>query len=362
LCVALLAARSPAEDRTSAWRQSIAVARDLLHRNLLADAEVAYHNTERVAQDEGDRERLVVTRIELGYVLSLQSRLVDAEQLQRESLRTLAKLDPKHPAIAVANLHLCEVLWRQGRLKDAQTACEGALAMQQKYLGKQHSETLHTLNFLGGIHLDRGQPKAARRYLEEAIAGAENAGPNFQAAVLANMGRLQQDIGKLHEAEDSLSRALRLMEDLPGADVEATLTVLNNVALIQSRLGKHQQAELLLAGVVQRSMAALGLAHPLLASILLNHGVELVELKRFDEAANSMKQAIKIQRNALGPSSPRLAMSLNYYSRLLARTGRKEEARMLKSEAEAILEDHPGQEATVSLKELEMTAPVPKEE
>jgi len=360
LCLAILAACLPAPAENADWQHLIGTARDLLRRNLLTDAETAYRATERLADDRGDAERLAVTRVELGYVLTLQSRYADAEALHEESIRALIALNPNHPAIAVALVDLCEIHWRQGALQEAQNSCERALALQQRSLGKRHSEPLHTLNLLAGIHLDRGQHNAAQRYLNEAMAGAANLDVKFQAAVLANLGRLQQDTGNLRAAEESLQRARRLMEAQPDADVEALLTVLNNIAIVDSRLGRHDRAEVSLAEAAERTSAALGPNHPMLASILLNRGVELEKLKRFDEAECSLRRAVEIQKLTLGPSSLNLATTLSYYARVLARMGRKDEARELKSEVQAILEEQRGDDALVSMKELEMNAPAPR--
>jgi len=354
LCLAVAAMCGPLWGGTADWALLMQEAEDHGRKQRLVEAEKAYRAADKAAVEAGDVEKQAVARDGLGYILSRQMRLEEAEALYQESTRRLSEINENHPRLGRVLNHLGELRWRQGRLAEALRHCERALRIQEKTIGPVAAETMQTLSNLGGIHLARGQYKAAEHYLEAALAQPAVTDPQFKLGVLANLGSLHQARGRLREAESVLERVRQMAEQQGQGEADVLLPVLNNLASVQAKLGQHDRAELSLARAVERAQASLGPAHPVLAILLFNRAVEQESLGRVEEAETWLRQAEEIQRKTLGTGSPNLARTMDYHARVLDKLGRKSEAKEMRSSARAIAQVHAAEELVVSVQELRL--------
>jgi eukaryotic-like serine/threonine-protein kinase len=141
--------------------------------------------------------------IDLGNVFFAQARYAEAEVEYRRALAIdLAALGPEHPSVAMTRVNLGAALWRLGRLDEAQHELHAALAAMRRSLGERHGSCAAPLHTLGEVALDRGEPREALAWLEQADAIAADTWP-------------AADLAKIHSA---LARAhWELGEDPPAA-------------------------------------------------------------------------------------------------------------------------------------------------
>jgi tetratricopeptide (TPR) repeat protein len=121
----------------------------------------------------------------------------------------------------------------QGKLAEAQSMYERALAGNEKALGAEHTSTLETVNNLGILYKAQGKLAEAQSMYERALAGKEKAlGAEHTSTLntVNNLGILYADQGKLAEAQSMYERALAGYEKAIGADNAATyLPALNTI-------------------------------------------------------------------------------------------------------------------------------------
>jgi tetratricopeptide (TPR) repeat protein len=171
-----------------------------------------------------------------------------------------------------------------GRAAHSQAAqlFRDALAIREKTLGPEHSDTATSLNNLANLLRDQGD-----------FAGARS----------------------LHE------RALAIREKVLGPEHSDTATSLNNLAMILKAQGDFAQARPLFERALNIYERALGLEHPA-AALSLNQLAFLLQAQGDFAAAQPLyERALAIREKALGPEHPATATSFSYLAALLSLEG-----------------------------------------
>jgi tetratricopeptide (TPR) repeat protein len=113
-------------------------------------------------------------------------------------------------------------------------------------LGKEHPETLTSVNNLASVLQNQGKYEEAeptnRRALEvyEKALGKEHP---FTLASVKNLAMVLQDQGKYEVAEPMYRRAVEGKEKALGKEHLFTLTNVSNLASVLQRQGKYEEAE-----------------------------------------------------------------------------------------------------------------------
>ncbi|KAI9773562.1 MAG: hypothetical protein M1840_006836 [Geoglossum simile] len=134
----------------------------------------------------------------------------------------------------------------QGRLAEAETMYERALAGCEKALGPEHTSTLDIVNNLGNLFKSQGRLAEAEAMYERALAGCEKAlGPEHTSTldIVNNLGILYTNQGRLAEAEAMYERALAGCEKALGPEHTSTLDTVNNLGILYSDQGRLAEAE-----------------------------------------------------------------------------------------------------------------------
>ena len=134
----------------------------------------------------------------------------------------------------------------QGKLAEAESMHQRALAGYEKALGPEHTSTLDTINNLSLLYSDQGKLAEAESMYQRALAGYEKAlGPDYPSTfnTINNLGNLYRIQGKLVEAERMYQRALAGKEKAYGRDHTLTLDTVNNLGNFYSDQGKLAEAE-----------------------------------------------------------------------------------------------------------------------
>ena len=136
-----------------------------------------------------------------------------------------------------------------------------ALEVQRRVLGKEHPDTLHTMN---------------------------------------SMAELYRDQGRYAQAEPIFARVLDLRSRVLGEEHPNTLDTLEELAQLDEDLGKYAQAEPLYVRVLALRLRVLGQNHPDTASVLASLGRLRLKQQRFAEAEALFRTAL----NSLETATP----------------------------------------------------------
>ena len=273
-----------------------------------------------------------------------------AAQLFRDALAIREKtLGPEHSDTATSLNNLADLLRDQGDFAGARPLHERALAIRERALGSEHPDTATSLNNLAILLKAEGDFAGALPLYQRALAirekvlGLEH--PDT-ATSLNNLANLLRDQGDFAGARSLHERALAIREKALGPEHSDTATSLNNLAVILKAQGDFAQARPLFERALSIYERALGLEHPA-AALSLNQLAFLLQAQGdFAGAQPLCERALAIREKALGPEHPATARSLNNLASLLKARGDLAGARRLHERALAIHEtalgpDHP---------------------
>ena len=273
-----------------------------------------------------------------------------AAQLFRDAVAIREKtLGPEHSDTATSLNNLADVLRDQGDFAGARPLHERALAIRERALGPEHPDTATSLNNLATLLKAEGDFAGALPLYQRALAIREKVlGPEHPdtATSLNNLANLLRDQGDFAGARSLHERALAIREKALGPEHSDTATSLNNLAVILKAQGDFAQARPLFERALSIYERALGLEHPA-AALSLNQLAFLLQAQGdFAGAQPLCERALAIREKALGPEHPATARSLNNLASLLKARGDLAGARRLHERALAIHEtalgpDHP---------------------
>jgi len=273
-----------------------------------------------------------------------------AAQLFRDALAIREKtLGPEHSDTATSLNNLADLLRDQGDFAGARPLHERALAIRERALGSEHPDTATSLNNLAILLKAEGDFAGALPLYQRALAirekvlGLEH--PDT-ATSLNNLANLLRDQGDFAGARSLHERALAIREKALGPEHSDTATSLNNLAVILKAQGDFAQARPLFERALSIYERALGLEHPAVALSLNQLAFLLQAQGDFAGAQPLCERALAIREKALGPEHPATARSLNNLANLLKARGDLTGARRLHERALAIHEtalgpDHP---------------------
>ena len=158
------------------------------------------------------------------------------------------------------------------------------------------------------------------------------------ANVLTYLAIVYQTQARDADAEAVTMRALAIQEAALGMAHPDVATTLNNLALIQSRQGRYAEAESLYKRSLATSEAASGRNHSDLAPALANLGALYYVLGRYADAEPLMRRALSIYKTALGAEHPDVSAPLNNLAQLYRAQARYTDAEPLYKRAISLLE------------------------
>lgn len=173
---------------------------------------------------------------------------------------------------------MAEILYQKGKYQEAELICANVLAPKQIGIGEDHLDTLDTRRRLGMAYnaLDRR---------ESAIITAEKL-----------TGSLKRLLGENHiRVFWALLDALEYLIYNPGEERAALVRVFELEVL---------QAFELLPQVYEEPRAGLGDKHPITIRALSLHGRCLTHAHQIMEAPETLRRALAISEDALGPEHP----------------------------------------------------------
>jgi tetratricopeptide (TPR) repeat protein len=153
--------------------------------------------------------------------------------------------------------------------------------------------------------------------------------PEIEATVRETIGSTYHSLGDYPKAETHLRIALKLRNNILGAEHPDTLTSMNNLAAVLSAQGKLPEAETLYRQVREARRRALGSEHPDTLTSMNNLAAMLRARGELPEAETLHRQVREARRRVLGSEHPDMLASMNNLAAVLRAQGRLPEAETL---------------------------------
>jgi tetratricopeptide (TPR) repeat protein len=185
--------------------------------------------------------------LQLGNLYFDQGKLKEAETMYQRALAGYEKaVDPDHMPILDTINNLDVLYSNQRKLKETETIYQQALAGYKKAIDPDHISTLDTVNNLGILYYHQGKLKEAETIYQRALADKEKTvGPDHTSTLntVNSLSPLYEDQGKLKEAETMYQQALAGYEKAYGPDNHKTKEFAATLTKL-SRKQRHRVARL----------------------------------------------------------------------------------------------------------------------
>lgn len=305
----------------------------------------------------GHAEELGVAPETTGRLLSATALFLNARAQPREAKSAIDRalaldegtLGPDHPAVARDRNFRGRILRLLGDLNAARIEYERAAAIDETVYGPNHPKVATHLIGLGRVLLESGELAAAKAIHERALAIDEALDRPNDANVardLVMLGRVFHEMGNLEQAMELYEKAIAKDEMTYGENHPEIATDLVDLGRALMDLGDHANAKIQLQRALAIDEAAYGSGHPSVARDLASLGRVLQAQGDREEARSWLERALAIDETAYGSNHPMVARDLMHLAELLGEIGERKLASSHGERALAILEasrgpDHP---------------------
>jgi tetratricopeptide (TPR) repeat protein len=245
----------------------------------------------------------------------------DAKMLAEQALGRFEKiLGKEHPDTLNSMNNLAEVLDSQGKYKEAEEMHQRTLELQEKVLGKEHPETMTSMNNLSlALYRQSKYDEAEEMHqrtleLRERVLGKEH--PHTLTS-MDNLGLALYSQGKYGEAEEMHQRTLELRERVLGKEHPRTLQSMNNLAAALWARSKYDESEEMLRRTLELKEKVLGKEHPDTIIGIYWLAFILKSRKQYDDSSILYQRALSGYQEKLGSNHPTTLACSEHYSLLL---------------------------------------------
>jgi tetratricopeptide (TPR) repeat protein len=224
-----------------------------------------------------------------------------------------------------------------------------ALESSERVLGKEHPQTLTSVNNLAESLRALGDAAVALPLFRRALDGSERVLGKEHPQTLASVDNLAICLDALGDAAGALPlfrRALESRERVLGKEHPQTLTSMNNLADCLRALGDAAGALLLHRRAIESSERVLGKEHPQTLNSVNNLAECLRALGHAAEALPLLRRALESSERVLGKEHPQTLNSVNNLAECLRALGDAAGAlplhrRALESRERVLGKEHP---------------------
>ncbi len=221
------------------------------------------------------------------------------------------RLGAEHPAVLAARYRQAGALFRLGAFEASERIHRQVLTARQRLLGDDHPDTLTAAFGLSFpvLQLDRGREGV--ELLRHAVARrAEILGAGHPDTLLARALILEylsvEELRAELAADDLSATCAREL----GTEHEVTLTARHNYAFALWQVGRHQEADELVAGVLADHERERGPLHPFTVSVRMLYARTRFETGHQEQAVELMEAVVAGRAATLGAEHPYTARSL----------------------------------------------------
>ncbi len=195
----------------------------------------------------------------LALALQDLGRWPEAESLHREQLAMWRKIEgPDSMRGLYAADNLAIILYRENRLAEAESFDRQVLADKRRVLGPDHPETVRSMNTLSAVLTDEGKLGEAKTLAEQVIAIRTRVlGPDhpLTLSAMSNLGEILTRLKDYDAAERILQQARSDEMRVLGLNDPKTALSTYNLACLELKRGRRDQALELLRGAVDHGLA-----------------------------------------------------------------------------------------------------------
>ena len=219
-----------------------------------------------------------------------------------------------------------------GLLPQAELHLPIALEQRQRVLGKEHPDTLFTMNNLASLRYDQGHYQEAEtlslQTLEvgKRVLGAEHPETLVSTNNLANIYLRQ---GRYQEAETLRLEQLAIDQRVRGDEHPSTLASMTNLAILYYSLGRYDESEALHRGTLAIERRTQGDEHPSTLSSMTNLGFLLYAQGRYQEAETLYLKTLASKKRVLGEEHPDTVIVMGALALLYKNQNRHQDAETL---------------------------------
>jgi serine/threonine protein kinase len=320
-------------------------------------------SAKKIAQRFRGRPRAeAVARHDLGVTFRLLGDPARAvEQLQQALVLRRQALGRDHPD-TLASLNSLGASYRAaGQLDQAVALHEEALRLATAKFGPAHPDTLHYLNNLAAAYFDAGQRARALPLIEEALRLHKARSGPADPQTLASMNNLAvayHEAGRLDLAEPLYEEALRLRKARLGPEHPDTLMTLGNLAALYWVRRRLDRSIPLFEEVLAIRKKKQGPEHPDTLFVAFNLGVNYTAAGRHADAVALFDQWLPRALATLKPDQPPRDYGVHAGAQAYHSAGRPEKAEPLRRERAARVKQLTGPDSpqyAVALAELSLS-------
>lgn len=234
--------------------------------------------------------------VALGAALTGREDAAQARLLLEEALRLSESLPEGGQLLraqAIANLGV--VLAELNNHTRGVALLKEAIGIREQVLGKDHPRTAQAYALLGTLYANHGeQPDEGRRWYQkalDALRASQGEQDPYYIVNLHNLAVLNMGLGRLAEADQQLTEAVRLGEQHLGAKAHAFVGILLSYGDTRYRLGDKEGARKLF----ERALKLARHTHPRLLTTALRHAGTLSGATgRLKPALASMRESVRV--------------------------------------------------------------------
>jgi tetratricopeptide (TPR) repeat protein len=266
----------------------------------------------------------------LGGCCQIKGQYAEAEAMNRQTLELKETvLGKEHPDTLASMNNLAVSLRQQGKYVEAEAMHRQTLELKETVLGKEHPDTLMSMMGLASSLGQQGkyaEAEAMNRQtlqLKETVLGKEH--PDTLTS-MNNLAESLREQGKYAEAEAMHWQTLELKETVLGKEHPDTLMSMNNLAASFSQQGKYAEAEAMHRQTLQLKETVLGKEHPDTLRSMMGLATSVSQQGKYAEAEAMNRQTLQLKETVLGKEHPDTLTSMNNLAESLRQQGKYAEA------------------------------------
>jgi tetratricopeptide (TPR) repeat protein len=306
----------------------------------------------REAEKLTDRTRTPAEWANVQYAIANllfdQGRYRDAENVARAVLEVRTQvLGSEHPDTLKSRNRLAVALWRQAKFIEAEADFRKLIKLDEKALGPEHPDTLKSRHCLAAVLYREGkyvEAEAEERpvlKLREKVLGIGN--PDTLRTRMIVAEALSGE-GKHVEAEAEFRELIKLQSEILGPENPETLVTRQWLAWELAQGGKYAEAEADFRELIKVQEKVQGPEHP--DTLLGRDGLAWVLGRegKHSEAEADFRELIKLHEKGVGPEHPDTLQAREWLAVVLDDEGKHAEAEALFREVIKLFEKVEGPE------------------
>ncbi|ORY58756.1 P-loop containing nucleoside triphosphate hydrolase protein [Pseudomassariella vexata] len=212
-----------------------------------------------------------------------------------------------------------------GKYEEAEKMYRQALELQEKVLGREHPDTIGSMNNLAIVLGSQGKYEEAEQRHRQTLELCEKVLGREHPDTLGSMNNLALVLGsqgKYEEAEQRHRQTLELYEKVLGREHPDTLRSMNNLAFVLGSQGKYEEAEQRHRQTLELYEKVLGREHPDTLRSMNNLALVLGSQGKYEEAEQRHRQTLELREKVLGCEHPDTLRSINNLAIVLRSQGK----------------------------------------